>query len=68
MLERLWIVFAKTSVDNLRDRRSLTMALAYPVIGPVLVGALLTFVGITITALPTTTYTLPVRAPTMPRP
>ena len=43
MLERLWIVFAKESVANLRDRRSLTMALAYPFIGPVLVGPLVAF-------------------------
>lgn len=43
MLERLWIVFAKESVANLRDRRSLTMALAYPFIGSVLVGALIAY-------------------------
>ena len=39
MFERLWIVFAKEAIDNFRDRRSLAMALAYPFIGPVLVGA-----------------------------
>ena len=61
MLERRWIVFAKESVDNLRDRRSLAMALAYPFIGPVLVGALVAFVGMTLIALPTTTYPLPVQ-------
>ena len=61
MFERLWIVFAKEAIDNLRDRRSLTMALAYPFIGPVLVGALIAFVGNVIMALPTTTFTLPVQ-------
>jgi sodium transport system permease protein len=61
MFERLWIVFAKEAIDNFRDRRSLAMALAYPFIGPVLVGALVAFVGMTITALPTTSYTLPIQ-------
>jgi sodium transport system permease protein len=61
MFERLWIVFAKEAVDNFRDRRSLAMALAYPFVGPVLVGALVAFVDMTITALPTTSYTLPIQ-------
>ena len=61
VFERLWIVFAKEAIDNLRDRRSLTMALAYPFIGPVLVGALIAFVGNVIVALPSTTFTLPVQ-------
>ena len=61
MFERLWIVFAKEAIDNLRDRRSLTMALVYPFIGPVLVGALIAFVGQTIMALPSTSFTLPVQ-------
>ena len=61
MFQRLWIVFAKEAVDNLRDRRSLAMALAYPFIGPMLVGALVAFVGMTITALPSATYTVPIQ-------
>ncbi len=61
MLERLWIVFCKEAIDNLRDRRSVSLALLYPFIGPVLVGALIAFVGEIITSLPTTTFTLPVQ-------
>jgi sodium transport system permease protein len=40
-----WVVFAKEVRDNLRDRRSLFLALAYPFIGPLLLGALMSFVG-----------------------
>lgn len=45
MLSHIWIVFAKESIDNLRDRRSLFMALIYPFIGALLLGLLLSFVG-----------------------
>ena len=41
----IWVVFAKESIDNLRDRRSLFMALIYPFIGALLLGLLLSFVG-----------------------
>jgi sodium transport system permease protein len=41
----VWIVFAKESIDNLRDRRSLFMALIYPFVGALLLGLLLSFVG-----------------------
>jgi len=41
----LWIVFAKETVDNLRDRRAVFMALIYPFIGAGLLGLLLSFVG-----------------------
>jgi len=41
----VWIVFAKETLDNLRDRRSLFMALIYPFIGALLLGLLLSFVG-----------------------
>ena len=44
-MELIWIVFLKESVDNLRDRRSLFMALIYPFIGALLLGLLLSFVG-----------------------
>lgn len=40
-----WVVFAKEVRDNMRDRRSLFLALAYPFIGPLLLGALMSFVG-----------------------
>ncbi|MFP6749457.1 MAG: ABC transporter permease, partial [Alphaproteobacteria bacterium] len=41
----VWIVFLKESIDNLRDRRSLYLALFYPVIGALLLGLLVSFVG-----------------------
>ncbi len=41
----IWAVFAKETVDNFRDRRSLFMALIYPFIGALLLGLLLNFVG-----------------------
>jgi sodium transport system permease protein len=41
----VWVVFAKEVLDNLRDRRSLFLALAYPFIGPLLLGGLMSFVG-----------------------
>jgi sodium transport system permease protein len=41
----VWVVFAKEVRDNMRDRRSLFLALAYPFIGPLLLGALMSFVG-----------------------
>jgi len=43
MLSGVWVVFAKEALDNLRDRRSITMATIYPVIGPLLLGILLGF-------------------------
>lgn len=43
VLSDIWVVFAKEVVDNLRDRRSITMAAIYPVIGPLLLGVMLSF-------------------------
>ncbi len=45
MLTNIWIVFHKETIDNVRDRRSLFMALIYPFIGALLLGLLLAFVG-----------------------
>jgi len=39
------VVFAKEMLDNLRDRRSLFMALVYPFIGALFLGLLLALVG-----------------------
>ena len=61
MFDRLWTVFLKEVIDNMRDRRSVSMALMYPFIGPVLVGALIAYVGNTIAALPDTVFTLPIQ-------
>ena len=60
MFERIWVVFAKEVIDNLRDRRSVLLALFYPFFGPVLVGTMIVIVGQAITNLPTTVFTLPV--------
>ena len=38
-------VFAKEMTDHLRDRRSILVALIYPLLGPVLLGTILTFSG-----------------------
>ena len=59
-MERIWIVFAKETIDNLRDLRSVIMALIYPFIGPLMVGVLIGFVGQTINSMPTAAFTLPV--------
>jgi sodium transport system permease protein len=39
------VVFAKEMIDNLRDRRSIAMAMIYPLIGPILLGLMITFVA-----------------------
>lgn len=45
MRQAIAIVFAKEMLDNLRDRRSLFMALIYPFIGALFLGLLLSLVG-----------------------
>jgi len=47
-LRRLWIVFAKEIRDHARDRRSLTLALIYPLLGPLLVASGLYMAGQTL--------------------
>lgn len=44
-LAGVWFVCVKESMDNLRDRRSLFLALIYPVLGALLLGLLVSFVG-----------------------
>ena len=44
-MRNVWIVFLKESIDNLRDRRSLLLALIYPIVGVLLLGLLVSFVG-----------------------
>ncbi len=60
MLEQIWTVFSKEVLDNLRDRRSLSLALFYPFVGPVIVGLLVGLVGRTISELPRDGFVLPV--------
>jgi sodium transport system permease protein len=39
------VVFAKEVIDHMRDRRSILVAMIYPLLGPLLLGLLFTFVG-----------------------
>ncbi len=68
-MRNVWIVFLKESVDNLRDRRSLFLALIYPVIGALLLGMLVSFVGGMFRGQASTSLSLPVdgadRAPAL---
>lgn len=41
MWRRILVVFAKETVDNSRDRRTLLVALIYPLLGPVILGLLI---------------------------
>ncbi len=59
-MELISVVFWKEVVDNFRDRRSVFLALLYPLIGPVLVGALVIFVAAKLAEMPSTAFTLPV--------
>jgi sodium transport system permease protein len=43
------VVFCKEMIDNLRDRRSIAMAMVYPLIGPLLLGLMIGFVARTLT-------------------
>ena len=44
-MNALRAVVAKEMVDALRDRRSLMSALIFPLVGPILVGVMLTTAG-----------------------
>lgn len=46
--DRVWTVFAKEMRDHLRDRRSLLLALIYPLLGPLLVAGGLAMAGKTL--------------------
>jgi sodium transport system permease protein len=41
----VWVVFAKEVIDNFRDRRSLILALIYPLIGALFLGTMMALVG-----------------------
>jgi sodium transport system permease protein len=45
MWARMGVVFGKEVMDNARDRRSLLIALIYPLLGPLLLGLMLSVVG-----------------------
>lgn len=44
-MRALWTVFTKEVIDHLRDKRSILVAMIYPLLGPVLLGTILTFSG-----------------------
>ena len=46
------VVFAKEVIDNLRDRRALLLGLIYPLLGPVLLGVMVSLASGVITASP----------------
>lgn len=58
MFDRIWVVFAKETIDNLRDWRSVSGAMIYPFIGPILIGILIGLVGKAIVELPKSTFQL----------
>ncbi|MSP81380.1 MAG: ABC transporter permease [Alphaproteobacteria bacterium] len=45
MLDGALTVFRKEVLDNIRDKRTVLLGLVYPLIGPLLLGALIMFVG-----------------------
>jgi len=56
MLDTVRIVFAKETLDNLRDRRTVLMSLIYPFLGPLVLGLLIVFVGKMLTAPATQSF------------
>ncbi len=69
IMRNVWIVFVKESIDNLRDRRSLFLGLIYPIVGALLLGMLVSFVGGMFRGQSYTSLSLPVegadRAPAL---
>ena len=59
-MSKIWVVFIKEVIDNLRDRRSLMSALGYPLLGPILVAVMLILVGRNFTERAEETLILPV--------
>ena len=46
------IVFWKETLDNLRDRRTLLLGLVYPLLGPILLGVMISLATTVLTAKP----------------
>lgn len=59
-MSKFWVVFLKEIIDNMRDRRSLISALVYPLLGPILVVAMLILLGRTLSDRTEETVILPV--------
>ncbi len=60
IMERIYVIFAKEMVDNLRDRRTLAGALFYPLLGPLLMALMFTVLGRTISTQTEKLLLLPV--------
>ena len=60
MWRRILVVFGKEAVDNARDRRSLLVALIYPLMGPVLLGLMISAIVDVVTVQPRQKLVLPV--------
>ncbi len=60
MWRRVLVVFAKEAVDNSRDRRSLLVSLIYPLLGPILLGLMISAVVGVVSENPTGKATLAV--------
>ena len=61
MIRGIFVVFAKEAIDNARDRRSLLMALIYPLMGPLLLGVIISVITDVGVADPGRTVILPVQ-------
>jgi len=48
MMGRIWTVFAKEVMDNVRDRRTLGASLFYPLLGPALIALIFAVLGRTV--------------------
>ncbi len=60
MIERIWIVFNKEVVDNLRDRKTVAGSVLYPLLGPFMMLLLFTVLGNTIATKSEKPLSLPV--------
>ena len=60
MWRRIFIVFGKEVLDNSRDRRSLLVALIYPLLGPILLGLLISAVVDVVSVKSTSKMAIPV--------
>lgn len=61
MWRSILVVFSKETIDNARDRRSLLMALFYPLMGPLLLGVIISLVTDVVVAGPGRKMALPVQ-------
>jgi sodium transport system permease protein len=58
-MQTIIVVFMKEMIDNLRDRRSIAMAMIYPLIGPILLGLMITFVAGSLKVVPGSAMRVP---------